>query len=60
MVKGRAVFAKTFNQKINHSRTIDGLVVWNGLIQSTKVSSWKSEIGNMNHLTMNLDSKFSV
>lgn len=58
--KGRAMFPTAANTRMNHPTLIDGRQCWNGIVQSTRISSWKTELGNVNYLTLNADISFAM
>ena len=47
------------NMRMNdqNMRLTEGRQVWNGIHQSAHISSWKTELGDTNHLTLNIDCK---
>ena len=54
------MFPTNANVRMNHPTLVDGRQCWNGIVQSTRISSWKTELGNVNYLTLNADSKYSI
>jgi len=58
--KGRAMFPTNANVRMNHPTLVDGRQCWNGIVQSTRISSWKTELGNVNYLTLNADISFAM
>ena len=52
------MFPTNANVRMNHPVLVDGRQCWNGIVQSTRISSWKTELGNVNHLTLNADGKY--
>ena len=47
------------NLRMEQPLLTEGRQVWNGVHQSARISSWKTNLGNVNHLTLNLDRKAS-
>ena len=46
------------NVRMDQPVLTEGRQVWNGIHQSARISSWKTELGNVNHLTLNIDREF--
>ena len=48
---------KAANMRLDQPLLTEGRQVWNGINQSVRISGWKSELGNVLHMTLNLDRK---
>ena len=60
-VKKGMMVPRNANLRMNAGNNLtEGRQVWNGIHQSAHISSWKTGLGNVNHLTLNLDCKYNL